>query len=310
MLFYAWHPAAGAGELQGWLASHGRDVSEAEAEKMLRSYDPARLNLLDYGYLLDRHPLQVWCAGRLYADAEMSWQRLLHESADARRVVSTWLFKTKNRKAQDLRLRIRIEQDAFERMTPAWQKLGFPFEKLVPSLATAIGSSSDRPVALAELIGIILNDGVRRPAVRLTGIRVAAGTPYETALEPVPGPGELVMAPEVAQTLRQMLSTVVENGTAQRVAGAFVLPDGTPVTAGGKTGSGDNRYDTFGRHGSVTSSRAINRTATFVFYIGDKYFGAITAHVNGRAAERYHFTSALPVTILKMLAPSLNSRLG
>jgi hypothetical protein len=33
----------------------------------------------------------------------------------------------------------------------------------VPSYATAIGSSADRPLALAELMGIIVNDGQRRP---------------------------------------------------------------------------------------------------------------------------------------------------
>jgi hypothetical protein len=276
---------------------------------MLRSYDPARLNLLDYGYLLGRHPLEVWCAGRLRSDPNTSWDELLSGSDKARQIVSTWLFKTKNRKAQDLRLRIRIEQDAFERMTPAWQRLGFPFEKLVPSLATAIGSSSDRPVALAELVGIILNDGIRRPAVRLTGLRTAAGTPYETAFEPVPDRGEQVMSPAVAQILRQILSEVVESGTARRLSGAFILSDGTPVAAGGKTGSGDNRYDTYSRNGDLISSRPVNRTATFVFYIGDKYFGVITAHVDGRLAQRYRFTSALPVTVLKILAPSLNSRL-
>ena len=97
---------------------------------------------------------------------------------------------------------------------------------------------------------------------------------------------------------------------AQRLAGAFPRPEGTSQVAGGKTGSGDNRFDPVGRNGQVTSSRPINRTATFVFYIGNKYFGVITAHVDGRVAGHYRFTSALPVTVLKMLAPSLNSRLG
>ena len=218
--------------------------------------------------------------------------------------MSTWLFKVKNRKPQDIRLRIRIEEDAFERMTPGWQKLAFPFDKLVPSLATAIGSSSDRPIALAELVGIILNDGERRPALRATRLRIAAGTPYETILEPAADNHKTAMSREVARTLRELLASVVEGGTAQRLAGSFVLPDGTRVIAGGKTGSGDNRYETSSRGGPI------NRTATFVFYIGDKYFGVITAHVNGRAASQYHFTSALPVTVLKMLAPVINSRLA
>src|SRR5207237_1206325 len=126
----------------------------------------------------------------------VSWDELLGRSAGVRQVASRWLFKTKNRRAQDLRLRIRFEQDAFARMTPYWQRVGFPFDHLVPSFATAIGSSADRPIALAELIGIILNDGVRLPAVQISKLRFAADTPYETVFAPSPQPGARVMEPE------------------------------------------------------------------------------------------------------------------
>jgi membrane peptidoglycan carboxypeptidase len=304
MLFFAWNHTGTAEDLHHWLEPRVGAVSLPEAEKLLHSYDPARLNLLDYGYLLSRHPLEVWCGNELSKNPNMSWNELFSRSAEARGEVSTWLFKVKNRKPQDIRLRIRIEQDAFERMTPDWQRFAFPFEKLVPSLATAIGSSSDRPIALAELMGIILNDGVRRPAIRANRFRIAARTPYETVLEPSADHETRVMSPEVARTLRELLATIVEGGTAQRLAGAFALPDGTRIVAGGKTGSGDNRYETSSHGGPI------NRTATFVFYIGNKYFGVVTAHVNGRSASQYHFTSALPVTVVKMLAPALNSRLA
>jgi len=118
------------------------------------------------------------------------------------------------------------------------------------------------------------------------------------------------MSPEVARTLRGVLAEVVEQGTARRLAGSFVKPDGTRVVAGGKTGSGDNRFKTFNRAGGLTSSRAVNRTATFVFYIGDRYFGVMTSFVPGQEAEGYSFTSALSVSILKLLAPVINARLG
>jgi hypothetical protein len=58
----------------------------------------------------------------------------------------------------------------------------------------------------------------------------------------------------------------------------------------------------------VIASRAVNRTATFVFYIGDRYFGVISSSVLGKEAEGYRFTSSLPVTILRLLAPALNER--
>ncbi|HEU4343303.1 MAG TPA: hypothetical protein VFU31_17270, partial [Candidatus Binatia bacterium] len=54
---------------------------------------------------------------------------------------------------------------------------------------------------------------------------------------------------------------------------------------------------------------ATNRTATFVFYIGDRYFGVVTAYVQGREAEKYQFTSALPVTLLKLMAPAITAKL-
>jgi hypothetical protein len=105
------------------------------------------------------------------------------------------------------------------------------------------------------------------------------------------------------------MATVVEQGTARRLNGVFKLSNGQILTAGGKTGSGDNRFETFNRAGGVVSSRATNRTATFVFYIGERHFGVITAYVQGREAGNYHFTSGLPVTILKLLAPGIVARL-
>jgi hypothetical protein len=74
---------------------------------------------------------------------------------------------------------------------------------------------------------------------------------------------------------------------------------------GGKTGTGDNRIEAIGSGGRILSSKSINRTATFVFYIGDHHFGTLTAYVPGRSAENFKFTSALPVQVLKGMAPIL-----
>jgi hypothetical protein len=101
------------------------------------------------------------------------------------------------------------------------------------------------------------------------------------------------------------LSQVVDAGTAKRVAGSFITPDGKPLAMGGKTGTGDNRIEAIGSGGRILSSKSINRTATFVFYIGDTHFGTLTAFVPGRTAEAFKFTSALPVQVLKGMAPIL-----
>ena len=304
MLYLAWTPGADAEGLQQWLQTHGAAVSEDEARHLFKAYDPGRLNISDYGYLLRWNPLEVWCAGQLSRNPSLSWDELNRRGAVIREISSRWLFSTKNRRAQDLRLRIRIEEDAFARMTPYWQRLGFPFDHLVPSYATAIGSSADRPVALAELVGIIINGGVRMPVLRMEKLRFAADTPYETVFEPEQRTGEQVMDPSVAQALRGVLAGVVQRGTAARLNNVFVGHDGKPILTGGKTGSGDNRYET------RTWSKAISRTGTFAFYIGDQYFGVMTAYVAGDNAGNYVFTSALPVTALKLLAPDLKQSLG
>jgi len=59
------------------------------------------------------------------------------------------------------------------------------------------------------------------------------------------------------------------------------------------------------RAAGLIQSRVVNRTATFVFYIGDRFFGAITAYVQGPEAANYSFTSGLPVQVLRNLAPTL-----
>src|SRR5262249_55920815 len=246
MLYLAWHADATPEALLSWLQS--QKVNEAfDAERLYKSYDPNRLTLEDFAYLLNRHPLVVWCAGQIVKDPDISWDDLFRRSADARKISSEWLFRTKNRRAQDVRLRIRIEGDAFNRMLPYWQRLGFPFDHLVPSLATAIGSSADRPIALAELMGIILNDGVRLPAIRVQQLHFAPDTPYDTDFQANTPEPERVMDASVARALRGVLASVVQNGTASRLRNTFVDKRRAPITVGGKTGSGDNRFKTFSR---------------------------------------------------------------
>lgn len=305
ILFFAWGVGADEKALAAWLEKNQAPTTEQTVTRLFRAYHNRRLTLADYGYLLAVHPLDLWCAGELRKNPSSSWDDLFARSVEARRTGSAWLLNPHNKHAQDLRLRIHIEKEAFARMTPYWQRLGFPFKTMVPSYATAIGNSSDRPLALAELMGILLNEGVRRRATSLKQFHFARGTPYETLFEPTLDRGARVLAPEVTHVVKKALADVVEQGTARRLKGAFTLSDGTPIVVGGKTGSGDNRFETFNRQGGVTSSRATNRTAALVFYIGERYFGVVTAYVEGREAGDYRFTSALPVTLLKILAPTL-----
>ncbi|HWH79594.1 MAG TPA: transglycosylase domain-containing protein, partial [Candidatus Binatus sp.] len=232
ILFFAWHIGNDEAALNAWLEKNQIDTTKIDVARLFRAFHNPRLTLVDYAYLLALHPLDLWCASEFRNDPNLTWEKLWATSGEARRLGSSWLLSSRNRRAQDLRLRIRIEKDAFNRMAPFWQRLGFPFKTLVPSYATAIGVSSDRPVALADLVGILVNDGVRRPAVSLNKVHFAGGTPYETLLEPTLPKGERVLPAEVARTMRGAMASVVEQGTARRLNGAFKLSNGEIVTAG------------------------------------------------------------------------------
>jgi cell division protein FtsI/penicillin-binding protein 2 len=114
-----------------------------------------------------------------------------------------------------------------------------------------------------------------------------------------------VLAPEIAALVRQELIGVVQNGTGRRAVKSIVLSNGKIIPVGGKTGTGDNRLESFAASGHVTGSKPVNRTATFVFMVGDRFYGTIVAYVPGTRAGSYRFTSALAVQIFKDLAPEI-----
>ncbi|ONH55288.1 Membrane carboxypeptidase (penicillin-binding protein) [Pseudomonas cedrina] len=280
-------------------------LSDARLQKLYAAYGPGAYDLPDQGYIAKVHPLDLWLLGYLLNHPEATWSEIVKASEFERQEVYSWLFKSRHQSARDSRIRTMLEVEAFLDIHQRWQAVGYPFDHLVPSLATAIGSSGDRPAALAELMGILLNDGVRGKVLRIDSLHFAADTPYETRLVSDPAAGKRVMPAEVARALRGALSQVVDAGTAKRVAGSFKLADGTPLAMGGKTGTGDNRIEAIGAGGRVLSSKSLNRTATFVFYLGEQHFGTLTAYVPGRSAEHFTFTSALPVQVLKGMAPIL-----
>ena len=306
--FFELEPQADAQDFGEFLARQtgsDKEVGDKALQALYAKYGPDRWSLADRGYLAGVHPLELWVVGYLRHHPEASHTEGLAQSREQRQDVYAWLFRTKHKGAQDLRIRNLIEQEAFARILQRWRRLGYPFETLTPSYATALGASGDRPAALAELMGIIVNRGVRLPVVRVPSLEFGAGTPYETHLKAQPAEGERLLPAEVADTARDALAGVVEGGTAGRLKGAFVRDDGTPVQVGGKTGTGDHRFDVFGKGGRLVSSRVVSRTGTLVFYIGERYFGTMMAYVREPYAAHYKFTSAMPAQLLKAMAPAL-----
>ena len=133
-------------------------------------------------------------------------------------------------------------------------------------------------------------------------IELAQGTPYETRLSHPGAAGQQVLAPEIAAVARGALADVVAQGTARGLLD-FLRRDGKGHVVGGKTGTGDHRFETYAPGRRLIESRVVNRAATFVFQIDDRFFGNLTAYVPGPEAARYQFTSALPVQAVRPLAP-------
>jgi membrane peptidoglycan carboxypeptidase len=283
----------------------GRALSDKAVDDLYELAAPENMPLADRGYVAGVHPLELWVAGYLRRHPGAGMGQVVRASSAERQAVYNWLFLTRHRNAQDHRIASLLELEAFLDLHRSWERLGYPFASLTPSLAAAIGSSGDRPAALAELMGIILNDGVRQPTVLVDGLDFAAGTPYETRMGRAELPPTQVVAPEVAAVVRGALRQVVEVGTARGVRPALARGGGGRHVVGGKTGTGDHRYFVYAKNGSVVESRVVSRAATFVFMLDERYFGTVTAFVPGPAAARFHFTSALPVRIVGLLIPTL-----
>lgn len=309
VLFRSLYPSGSYGNYVAFMQTHtGRaPIPEERIPKLYTSYAIDRYSLEDRAYLSGINPMELWLLAYWEKNPGATYREVMDASHQVRISSYAWLYKAGKMHAQNTRIRIMLEEDAFAHIQKRWARLGYPFDRLVPSYATAIGSSADRPGALAELVGIILADGKKMPVERFETLEFGKDTPYQTLLKLSPDaqPQE-VLSPVVARVVKGVMSEVVENGTARRVKDVYRDADGKILPVGGKTGTGDQRYDEFASGGRLLSSRVVNRTGTFVFYIGDHFFGTITAHVAGEDAGDYVFTSALSAQMLKALAPILN----
>ncbi|MCO5398800.1 transglycosylase domain-containing protein [Ralstonia soli] len=310
-IFRSIDPEAGPGKLAAFIRAYlpGTKLDESELTSLYEKYSVQRFDLADRGYIARLHPLELWLVAYLRSHPQATLAQVNEASADERLAVYKWLLQSHRKGAQDKRIKQMLEIEAFQQIHAMWKRLGYPFESLVPSYGTAIGASADRPASLAELMGIIENDGIRLPTVRIDRLRFAANTPYEVMLCRDPDAGERVLPPEIPSLVKSALAGVVEGGTAKRISGTFVQKDGQPIAVGGKTGTGDNRFKTFSRGGGLISERVVSRSGAFVFYLGDRYFGTVVAYVAGADAAKYKFTSALTVQVLKVLAPTLMNHL-
>jgi len=284
-----------------------KQLADEDLPALYRKYGHDKFNLNDRGYLSRVHPLELWMVEYLGKHPDATLSQILRESTAQRQEVYRWLFRSHSKYGQDNRIRTLLEQEAFQRIAKRWQRLGYPFDSLTPSYATAIGASGDRPAALAELAGIILNDGVATQTATVRSLEFAANTPYATRFVLQPAPGKRLLSSELTSVVRHSMLDVVERGTAKSILGAFVVPGkgGAPLPVAGKTGTGDQRFQVYGPGGRLISSRSVTRSATFVFILGERFFGTVTISAREPYAARYSYTSALAVHLLRYMAPQV-----
>jgi hypothetical protein len=282
-------------------------LAPEDLAKLYAKYGIDKFNLNDRGYIASVHPLELWTANYLRRHPDATEDEVQNTSRDARLAAYSWLFKTRYHATQDRRVKRMVELRAYAEIGKSWRALGYPFATLTPSYAAAIGASGDRPAALAQLIGVIANGGRMLPPQSISTLVFAENTPYETHFAHASDAGQAaVLPPEIVDVVHGLLRDVVLGGTAKRLADGMPMgSNGTPLDVYGKTGTGDQRFNVYAKGRGLIESRKVNRSATFVFAIGERFFGTLTAYVHEPYAARYDFTSALAVQLLKSLAPAL-----
>lgn len=280
-------------------------LADDDLAALYAKYGADRFSLNDRGYIASVHPLALWTLAYLRVHPDATLDAVQGASHDVRFASYAWLYKTRYHATQDRRIRRMVELSAYQEIGRSWQALGYPFAALTPSYAAAIGASGDQPDALAKLIGLVTNGGAQVPTESVTQLAFAKDTPYETHFVHAGTAPKQLLSPEIAAAVQPMLRDVVQNGTGKRLAQGMTFPDGTTLEVFGKTGTGDQRFNVYAPGARLIESRKVNRSATFVFGIGDRFFGVLTANTHEPYAARYEYTSALAVQLLKSLAPAL-----
>jgi len=193
-------PQAGLDAFTAFLRAHlpASALASADLPELYEKYGTDKFNFNDCGYLAHVHPLELWLLNFRGIYPAASLDQVLASAAE-RQQAYRWLFEARSKSAQDERILTLLEIDAFHQIHQAWRALGYPFDSLVPSYATAIGVSGDTPQALASLAGILVNQGARYPVVRIEQLHIAQATPFETLLTRQPAAGQRVLSPLIAK---------------------------------------------------------------------------------------------------------------
>jgi hypothetical protein len=92
-----------------------------------------RFSLEDRGYWAGLHPLELWLVTYLRDHPAAPRAEVTTASEAVRQEIYAWLFETHSTHKQDVRIRMLLEQDAFDHILQDWQRQGYPFGHIVPS---------------------------------------------------------------------------------------------------------------------------------------------------------------------------------
>ncbi len=122
-------------------------------------------------------------------------------------------------------------QDGARKVIDMAAKMGIDTSNFQPVVSTTLGTNGVRPIEMAQAYSVIAADGVLHPAQFVSKIVNASGK----VLFENDSSGTRVLTPQVARSETQMLTKVLEYGTA----------DGISIDrpAAGKTGTTDNHQD-------------------------------------------------------------------
>ena len=132
-IYLTFHPDARLADFRDYLAANlrGAFLTQEQLWEMYTSLSPEKMSLADRGYVAGIHPLELWLVNYLKDHSGANWNEVVDASADVRQDIYGWLFNGSLTK-QDTRIRILIEQDAFQRIWENWRQYGYPFGHLVP----------------------------------------------------------------------------------------------------------------------------------------------------------------------------------
>ena len=304
------HPEMGYGDFLNEMLAQFPELSDVAILRYWKTIHPSAMSLHDRAYVARVHPLELWLTAFLETHPDATYAEALAASHDARFDSYAWLYERAGPKKQEQYVRDMLEIEAFQKhILPYWKRQGFPFDTMTASYAAVLGSSGDKPFALAELAGAVENYGVMLPTMQIDSINIGSGTPFETVFGRSWVGAHRVCSEEVAAEVKKAMEAVVDGGTAVRLKDALKRSNGSSIIIAAKTGTGDNRLESYDQKGRVIKSEAKSRTATVVFALGDRFFGTLTAFVkNDPAVEKFSFTSSLAVQALRSMMPVLERR--